>query len=176
MVTMVFAILAMSGGYLVGGTLGDAFFKRSRRGRVLLAAFGVFMGAVLLAMAIFVPLDNRLLFGILVGAASFFMPFASPNVVASVFDVTLPEVRSTALGIQYLMDSSGAALAPVIAGFIAVSYSLEVAILTICTSTWLICAVLFLVTAYLIPNDIQTLRDQMGERAEAETEAALAAG
>ena len=47
------AILAMSAGYLGGGTLGDALFKRSRRGRVLLAAVGVVMGALFLALAVF---------------------------------------------------------------------------------------------------------------------------
>lgn len=174
MMTMIAAILAMSAGYMVGGTLGDALFKRSRRGRVLLAAFGVLMGAIFLALAIFVPLDNMLLFGVLMAVAAFFMPFASPNVIATVFDITLPEVRSTALAIQYLMDSSGAALAPIMAGFIAVRFSLETAILVICTSTWIICAVLFTGVAFLIPNDIQTLRDQMSERAEAEVEAAVA--
>lgn len=173
LVTMVFAILAMSGGYMVGGTLGDALFKRSRRGRVLLAAVGVVMGALFLALAVFTPVGSRVQFGLLVAISAFFMPFAAPNVIASVFDITLPEVRSTALGVQYLMDSSGAALAPVLAGLIAVRSSLEVAILVICTSAWLICAVLFIAVSFLIPNDIQTLRDQMSVRAEKEVEATV---
>ncbi len=169
MATMVPAVLVMAVGYFLGGVLGDALFKRTRRGRVIVGAVGVLMGALFLAMAIFVPVENRLLFGILVTAASLFMPFASPNVISSVFDITLPEVRSTSLAVQYLMDSSGAALAPVLAGLIAVRASLEVAILVICTSAWLICAVLFVATAYVIPADIQTLRDQLSERAGEET-------
>ena len=172
MATMVPAVLMMAAGYFLGGVLGDALFKRTRRGRVIIGAVGVLLGALFLALAIFVPVDNRLLFGILVVAASLFMPFASPNVISSVFDITLPEVRSTSLSVQYFMDSIGAALAPVLAGLIAVRASLEVAILVICVSAWLICAALFIATAIVIPADIQTLRDQLSERAGEETEAA----
>ena len=98
--------------------------------------------------------------------SALFMPFSSPNVISTVYDVTLPEVRSTALAIQYFIENGGAALAPLLAGFIARSYSLHVAILTISLTAWLITAVLLAFTAYLIPRDIQTLRDQMAERAQ----------
>jgi hypothetical protein len=43
-----------------------------------------------------------------------FIPFASPNVTSIVNDITLPEMRSTALAIQYFIESSGAALAPLL--------------------------------------------------------------
>jgi MFS family permease len=94
-----------------------------------------------------------------------FIPFASANVVASVYDVTLPEVRSTALSIQYFIESAGAALAPWLAGLIADRSSLRGAILTICISAWALCAVFFVLAAYLIPADIETLRGQLRERA-----------
>ena len=48
-----------------------------------------------------------------------FIPFASPNVISTVYDITLPEVRSTALSIQYFIEDVGAALAPLMAGIIA---------------------------------------------------------
>jgi hypothetical protein len=51
---------------------------------------------------------------------------------------------------------------------IAVSYSLHVAILTICISTWLLCAVLFGVTAIFIPGDVARLRQTMEARARVE--------
>jgi MFS family permease len=72
-----------------------------------------------------------------------FIPFAAPNVISTVHDVSLPEVRSTALGIQYLIESSGAALAPMIAGLIADRWSLQTAILLICVSTWLLCGIVY---------------------------------
>jgi MFS family permease len=89
-------------------------------------------------------------------------------VISTVYDITLPEVRSTALAIQYFIENGGAALAPLLAGFIARSYSLHTAILTICVSAWILSAILLSITAYLVPRDIKTLRDQMEDRAELE--------
>jgi MFS family permease len=95
-----------------------------------------------------------------------FIPFAAPNVTSTVCDVTLPEVRSTALAIQYFIESAGAALAPLLAGLIADRSSLQNAILLICVSTWVLCAILFALTAYLAPCDVEALRQAMRERAE----------
>ena len=88
--------------------------------------------------------------------------------ISTVYDVTLPEVRSTALSIQYFLENGGAALAPLIAGFIARSYSLHIAILTMCISAWIVGSILLAFTAWIVPKDIQILRDQMEERAELE--------
>jgi len=46
--------------------------------------------------------------------------------------------------------------------------SLHVAILAICVTAWLICALLFGVTALLIPHDVERLRQTMQARAEDE--------
>ncbi|MCJ7537751.1 MAG: hypothetical protein MUO57_19675, partial [Anaerolineales bacterium] len=108
--------------------------------------------------------------------SALFIPFSSPNVISTVYDITLPEVRSTALAIQYFIENGGAALAPLMAGFIARSYSLHVAILTICLSAWIITAILLAFTAYLVPQDIKTLRDQMEERAQIERDRAAQSG
>jgi fucose permease len=89
-------------------------------------------------------------------------------VVSTVYDVTLPEVRSTALAIQYLLESAGAALSPWIAGLIADRSSLHDAILLICVSAWVLCAVFFAFTARVVPHDIAILRGQLRERAQRE--------
>ena len=95
------------------------------------------------------------------------MSVAAPNVVATVQDVTEPEVRGTAQAIMSFAENIGSALAPLLAGLIAVSYSLHVAILVICTSTWIVCAILFGVTAILVPRDVERLRETMQARAQA---------
>jgi len=100
-----------------------------------------------------------------------FVPFASPNVISTVYDITLPEVRSTALAVQYFIEESGAALAPLLAGIIADRASLHTAILVICVSAWLIGSAILGLAAYFVPRDIETLRRQLRERAEHEQKA-----
>ncbi len=166
--TMAVAILVLSAGYFVGGAMGDWLFKRTPRGRALVSMTAVLLGAILLAATMAVPVQNQMLFMLLLSLTALFIPFASPNVISTVSDITLPEVRSTAMSIQYFIESAGAALAPLIAGLIAVRYSLHDAILWICVSTWVLCAVFYAVVAYLVPRDIATLRGQLRERAEQE--------
>jgi MFS family permease len=176
LVTMAPAILVLASGYFVGGALGDRFFKRTPRGRLYIAMFGVLIGAILFSITLSIPVENQSYFLVMMLVSALFIPFSSPNVISTVYDITLPEVRSTALAIQYFIENGGAALAPLIAGFIARSYSLHVAILTICVSAWLVTAVLLAFTAYFVPGDIQTLRDQMEERAQLEREHAIKSG
>ncbi len=166
--TMVPTILILAAGYPIGGALGDFFFKKTPRGRVLVSAVGVLSGAILLALTLNVPLENETLFVMLLGLTALFMPFAAPNVISTVFDVSLPEVRSTAMATMMFVESAGAALAPLIAGIIADRASLHEAILYICVSTWLLCFLFFLATAYFVPRDIAVLRQQMQERARFE--------
>ncbi|NUM49224.1 MAG: MFS transporter, partial [Anaerolineales bacterium] len=115
-------------------------------------------------------LENRTLFFFLLCATALFIPFASPNMISSVYDITLPEVRSTALSVQYFIENAGAAAAPLLAGYIAdqPGSSLQTAILAICVTAWIFGSVFLAFAAYLIPKDIHTLREQMVERAETE--------
>ncbi len=168
LIVMVIAILILAIGYPIGGALGDYFFKRNPRGRLIVAMIGVFSGAVLLWFTLNVPNENVGLFTILLGLTAFFMPFASPNVISTVYDVTLPEVRSTAVSIQYFIESLGAATSPAIVGIIADQTSLKNAFLLICISTWLVCALFFFFTARHITGDVNTLRTEMRQRADIE--------
>jgi MFS family permease len=166
--TMAPAVLVLASGYFIGGAIGDFFFKRTPRGRVLVAMVGVLSGALLLIITLNVPIQNQSQFLVMLMFTAIFIPFASPNVISTVYDVTLPEVRSTALAIQYFIENGGAALAPLLAGIIAANSSLLNAILIICVSTWILGALLLALTAYLVPADIARLRQQMRERAELE--------
>jgi MFS family permease len=166
--TMAIAVVVLSLGYFLGGALGDLLFRRTPRGRILVAATGVFAGAILLVLTLSVPIGNRTLFMILLAIDALFIPFASTNVLSTVYDITLPEVRSTAVAIQYFIESAGAALAPWLAGLIAVRYSLGDAILWICVSAWLLCGLFLIGVARLAPADIAALRDQLRQRADQE--------
>ena len=168
LMTMAPAVLVLAFGYFIGGAIGDFLFKRTPRGRILVSMIGVLAGAILLTLTMNVPIENQVLFIVLLILTSLFIPFASANVIATVYDITLPEVRSTALAIQYFIENGGAALAPLMACIIAVNASLHSAILIICVSAWIIGSILLAFTAYLVPVDIHTLRSQMQERAEIE--------
>jgi MFS family permease len=168
MMSMIVAIITLSAGYFLGGTVGDFFFRRTPRGRVLTAMVGVLAGTLFLALTLSVPAANQTLFLLPLALMGLTMSVAAPNVVATVQDVTEPEVRGTAQAMMSFADNFGSAVAPWLAGVIAVSYSLHVAILVICISTWLLCALLFGATALLVPRDVEHLRETMQARAEAE--------
>jgi MFS family permease len=114
-----------------------------------------------------VPVDNRALFTVLLAFTGVTMSITGPNAMATVPDITLPEIRSSAQAVRKLVEDGGAALAPYLAGVIAMRSSLHVAIIVICVSTWLACAVLFGAVAYFVPDDVEALHRTMRERAEA---------
>ncbi|MGQ9814320.1 MAG: MFS transporter [Candidatus Roseilinea sp.] len=167
-VTMAIAVVVMSSGYVVGGVVGDALYRRWRRGRLMASAAAVLIGAALLPLTLGVPVADRALFLLMLCLNAIFIPFAGPNVNASVHDIALPEVRSTALAMLNFIESIGSALAPLIAGIIAVQSSLGDAMLLICITAWLICAVVLTLTAALIPRDMDALRAQMRVRGAAQ--------
>jgi MFS transporter, Spinster family, sphingosine-1-phosphate transporter len=166
--TMAPAILVLASGYFVGGAVGDFFFKRTPRGRMLVSMVAVLVGAILLSITLSVPLNNPNLFTGLLMLTALFIPFASANVIATVYDITLPEVRSTALSVQYFIENGGAALAPWLAGTLAEYSSMHASILLICVTAWIIGSVFLAFTAWLVPEDIRTLRRQLAERAQME--------
>ena len=172
--TMGIVIIVLAGGYPIGGSLGDAWFKRNTSGRLLVSAIGVALGAIFLVFAIRTPVANQLQFGLLLGLTAIFMPFAAPNMVASVYDVTLPEVRSTANAVFNFFDQIGSAIAPALAGLIAVRSSLGSAILLISVGAWALCFVFQIAASFFMPADVKVLRAQLRERAAAERALPLA--
>ncbi len=166
--TMAPVILVLALGYFVGGAAGDALFKRTRKGRILVSSAGVLLGAVFLFLAIQTPIDARNTFLIFMLLTAIFMPLSSPNVISTVYDVTVPEVRSTAQAVEYFIENFGAAFAPLLAGILADATNLETSILTISVSAWLLCFVFYLGALFFIDGDIQALRDQMKARAAQE--------
>ncbi len=138
-VTMAAAVLVLAAGYPLGGALGDALFKRNPRGRLIVAAVGVLTGAILLPITLACRSPIRGLFLLMLALTALFIPFAAPNIIATVYDVTLPEVRSTALSIQSFIEWPARRWRRSLAGVIADRSSLQDAILLICVSTWILC-------------------------------------
>ena len=160
------AILLMAAGYPAGGWLGDKLFKKHKGGRLISGEIGVVLGMVGLAMAILTPNENMVMFGIMMCITAFFMPFASPNIISTMYDVTLPEIRSSAQSIESLIETAGSCSAPILAGMLADASSVGNAILIICTGAWILCVIFMLAAIFFIPKDIEALHKQLEERAQ----------
>lgn len=165
LLTMVPAVLLMAAGNMAGGALGDALFRRTRKGRVIVGAAGVALGAVFLLAAVKAPYDSRALFGLLLCASAFFMPFASPNVVSTYYDVTEPEIRATTNAVQNFIEIAGSAAAPLLAGILSDAYSVETAILVICVGAWALCFAFFVFAGGFVGKDIADLKAVLEGRA-----------
>jgi len=164
--TMAPVILILAAGYFIGGAVGDALFKITKKGRIIISSVGVVLGAVFLALAITTPIEARNQFFIYMCLTALFMPFSSANVIATVFDVIVPEVRSTAQAVEYFIENAGAAFAPILTGVIADATNLQTAILIIPIVTWALCFFFYLGALFTIDKDHADLRAQMAERAK----------
>jgi len=165
--TMAPVIFIMAAGYFIGGSAGDALFKRTRKGRILVSSMGVLLGAIFLFLAIRTPVEARTQFFIFMCLTAIFMPLSSSNVIATVYDITVPEVRSTAQAVEYFVENTGAAFSPIVAGLLADRLSLGSAILLTCMVAWGLCFIFYQGALFTIDHDITTLRSQMQQRAEA---------
>jgi len=123
---------------------------------------------IFLFLTMSVPNSQVILFAIFLMITAIFMPFASPNIISTIYDVTLPEVRSSANAIQNFIETIGSASAPLIAGIIADKFSVGTAILSICLITWALCFIFIMIAIFLIPKDINAMHLQLQQRAAAE--------
>ena len=88
------------------------------------------------------------------------------NVLSTVYDITLPEVRSSAQAVESFVENIGAAVAPLIAGQIGLYYTMKFSILWICVVAWSLCFLLYLGALFTIDKDINSLRTKMADRAK----------
>lgn len=187
---MAFSVLVMAGGAFLGGWLGDFLFKRTKRGRLMVGTSGVLMGSLMMFIAINIPVEGRLfglyltpfaetntmgnlfgsvnpLFILFLPLTALFVLFSGPNIVSTIYDITVPEVRSTALSIQYFIEQFGAASAPLLVGLIADQSNLTNGILLVALTTWVLCGFFQLIALIFIPRDIDAMHSQLQARADA---------
>lgn len=161
---MIPSILMIGAGYFFGGFIGDAAYKRTIFGRIIVSILSILLGAGFLAITISQPLENVTSFRILLAITSFFIPLASPNIATSVYDVVLPEMRSTATSIQYFLGNIGSAFAPLLAGAISQAYSLQAALLVISLSAWTVTAIILSFSLKHFKSDWERMRQKLRER------------
>jgi MFS family permease len=165
LLTMAPVIIILAAGYFLGGWAGDLLFKRTNKGRIIVSSVGVILGALFLFLAMRTPVAETTTFFIWMSLTAVFMPLSSPNVVATVYDITVPEVRSTAQAVEYFVENIGAAFAPILAGFLSITIGKGPAILWICIIAWVLCFFFYLGALFTVDKDIHFLRSQMADRA-----------
>lgn len=163
---MIPAVLMIGAGYFFGGFIGDAAYKKSINGRIIVSILSIIMGAVFLALTLFQPLEKVFSFRILLVITSFFIPLASPNIATSVYDVVLPEIRSSATSIQYFLGNIGSAFAPLLAGAISQEYSLQTAILIISLAAWAMTALFLALSLRYFKTDWENMHQELSLRSQ----------
>jgi MFS family permease len=124
-----FAQLAGMAGAATGGWLADAAVERTRRGRVLVQALGVFAGAPFVALCGMTQSVTWLI--VALAGWGFFKGMYDANIFASPFDVIRPEARGTMAGMMNCVGwLGGGGSAPIVVGLIAQRTSLGFAIAT----------------------------------------------
>lgn len=164
---MIPAVLMIGAGYFFGGFIGDAAYKKNLHGRIIVSIISIFLGAIFLAITLRQPQEKIMSFRILLSITSFFIPLASPNIASSVYDVVLPEMRSSATSIQYFLGNIGSAFAPLLAGAISQSYSLGTAILVISLAAWIITAAILSLSLIDFRRDKESMRQKLRLRNQA---------
>ncbi|HZW02823.1 MAG TPA: MFS transporter [Anaerolineaceae bacterium] len=162
-----FAIFAASGTF-IAGVLGDWAFKRTPRGRILVAVGGMALLTASFTTALRIsPSANFTLFFLLQCIGAFFWSFAWPNAVSTIQDIVEPEIRSTAHAVMGIAETLGSTLAPLVAGVLAVGATLQQSLVTITMIGWLAGIALMLVVLYYLPREVRALRETMQARVQA---------
>jgi MFS family permease len=160
------AIVTVAGlavGLPLGGALGDRLFRSMPRGRLLVVAATI-PGSFLLCGAFLVPVANHLAFALLAMAGSFLAGFAAPNIGATISDISPPEVRSTALAMQSLVETTGAALAPLLTGIVASRINLGTAFLLLIAGASVLWIPCYLIALGHVSSDIEQTRAELRAR------------
>mgnify|MGYP001083741402 CR=1 FL=1 len=166
------AIIATSLGYPTSGLLGDVLFSRWKRGRLIIGSAGLILPSLFLFLAFDYLARETFLFLVMVMMVGFFMSFTWPNIAASLLDITLPEVRGTAIGIVLFFQSIGNLVGARIVTQIEVQAGSANAILWVSIGGWMVSLVLLIALFFFIPKDIEKLRRHMAYRSHLEARVA----
>ncbi len=166
-------------GALLFGRIGDALYRRDRRGRVFLA---LACNAVpIVCLVFFITADFRLPEGATLGqalsvpgvwvvlgsvvSAMFINQGVNPNWYGTLTDINLPEHRATMVSLASVMDMAGNALGPLTASYVALLLDLRAALWT-ALAVWALNIVLWLPVLRHIRRDLDRRREILASRAE----------
>jgi len=164
MIVMVVWLIAMTIGNIIAGYLSDLLFRKTKRGRAMFGAIVVFFSALLIYLTMYSEtFESFFFFGVL---TAFEIPMAGPSVSAAITDVTEPELRGSATAYLRFFENIGSSISPALVGIISMGSTLQFSITLISSLTWIICGILFIFLALIIPKDIDRLRIIIRKRAD----------
>jgi MFS family permease len=164
MIVMVVWLIAMTIGNIIAGYLSDLLFRKTKRGRAMFGAIIVFFSALLIYLTMYSEtFESFFFFGVL---TAFEIPMAGPSVSAAITDVTEPELRGSATAYLRFFENIGSSISPALVGIISMGSTLQFSITLISSLTWIICGILFIFLALIIPKDIDRLRIIIRKRAD----------
>ncbi len=149
------------------GWLGDRWFRRTSRGRLLLCIICNYLSLIPIFIAVVTPFSATdlmaaafviamLAFGLLINGG------IGPNWYSTFLDVNVPENRGTMLSLALMFDSIGKGIGPFITGFFA---DLQTAFLW-AIGIWIISSFFWLPALQSISKDINTVNSILDQRAK----------
>jgi MFS family permease len=120
-------------GSIVGGIIGDKWFKKDKRARVGISMVAMILEVPFLILFVMIPFSftgdptigellgnyGFLISIIMVGVFFFIDSLIGPNWYSTIMDVNLPEHRGTMLSVANLVDALGAGIGPWVGGLLA---------------------------------------------------------
>lgn len=176
-ILMVFLCGAL--GALIFGRLGDLWYKKNKRAKVILAL--ICNGLPILFMLIFIKTDfwipdktpffsmldipGVLIMIAAVAGAVFVNQGVNPNWYSTLTDVNLPEHRGTMVSLASVMDLLGHALGPLLASYVASRWGLDTAMRSV-IFFWGLNILFWLPLLIVIKKDLNRIHRILTERAE----------
>ena len=173
------AMLAGGVGTLLFGKLGDIWFKKDPRAKVLISLFC--NATPIIPVAIFLVIDFWLpdgaTFGEAMAVPGFTLMFVmfvlaifinqgvTPNWYSTLTDVNLPEHRSTVVSMANFTDIAGRSIGPLLAGVFTAALGLQGA-MWVAVIFWILNTVLWLPIFYSIKGDLAHVHDVLSQRAQ----------
>jgi MFS family permease len=162
-------------GNIIGGRLGDKYFKSGKVvGRVLISLGGLILGISLQILFYSIPFytESKLqivitwIFFLVIGYLGFlFVGFSTGNQFAIYSEVALPEIRSTVNAINGLMVNIGGIIGNfLIASMIESNLSLLPFAVLLVLIIWLIGALFWIFPYYYYPKELKECRETLLER------------
>jgi len=166
-------------GALIFGRLGDLWYKKNKRAKVLLAlicnGLPIFFMLIFIKTDFWIP-DNTPFLSMLgipgvammiaaVAGAVFVNQGVNPNWYSTLTDVNLPEHRGTMVSMASVMDLLGHALGPLLASYIASRWGLYTAMKSVIL-IWGLNILFWLPLLIVVKKDLSRIHEILMKRAE----------